>query len=339
MKVPVALVTVCLIFSLSIVVLPAKAQEPLNLTINPDGSIDPVGAPIQRDRDIYTLAADAVGISVKCNNITFDGNGRTLSRTLGVFNVVNVTIINFIIVVQNFDDNIFLESCSNVTIANNTLTSSKLDNPPGGLGVAVWGGTSNIITGNRIVDNVRGITFESATKKNRAFGNNITGNFRGLWIQGSQNNSIYNNNFDNNTLNVFIVGEAVIHGSQRVVTPLMNTFDNGTVGNYWSDYNGTDDNRDRTGDTPYVIDAFNQDNYPLILPISITILPTSVPTMPNYGPTTPPTPSHHQTVNTGQEPPQTEPLPTLVIGSVIVVATVSVVLLAYFKKRRGNKRS
>ena len=39
----IALVTVCLMVSLSILVLPVKAQEqePLNLTIKPDGSIEP----------------------------------------------------------------------------------------------------------------------------------------------------------------------------------------------------------------------------------------------------------------------------------------------------------
>jgi len=41
MKACIALVTVCLIVSLSILALPVKAQEPLNLTINPDGSVEP----------------------------------------------------------------------------------------------------------------------------------------------------------------------------------------------------------------------------------------------------------------------------------------------------------
>jgi hypothetical protein len=43
-------------------------------------------------------------------------------------------------------------------------------------------------------------------------------------------------------------------------------FDNGTFGNYYSDYTGKDDNNDGVGDTPYFIGGTLQDNYPLIEP-------------------------------------------------------------------------
>ena len=45
---------------------------------------------------------------------------------------------------------------------------------------------------------------------------------------------------------------------------LHNTWDNGFEGNYWSNYNGTDSNNDQVGDTPFIIGANNQDNYPLM---------------------------------------------------------------------------
>jgi len=43
-----------------------------------------------------------------------------------------------------------------------------------------------------------------------------------------------------------------------------NQWDNGTHGNYWGDYSGTDSNSDGIGDTPYAIDTGNEDSYPLI---------------------------------------------------------------------------
>jgi len=244
--------------------------------IRADGSIDPVGAPIQRDDDIYTLTGDADGINVNRSNMTLDGNEHTLSQTLFVGYVTNVTIKNFIIIINSMSDNIHLESCSNVTIANNTVTGSprsELESRSLSLGIDIWGGNSNVITGNLIIDMINGIAFESTTSNNKVFGNKITGNTRGLSIYGSQNNSIYNNIFGNNTRDVFITGESVIQGWETVHTPLMNTFDNGTTGNYWSNYHGTDNNGDGIGDTSYIVDTYNRDNYPLMNPVDISEIP------------------------------------------------------------------
>jgi hypothetical protein len=61
-------------------------------------------------------------------------------------------------------------------------------------------------------------------------------------------------------------------------TEPMHTWDDGKEGNFWSDYNGTDNNRDGVGDAPYVIDIHNQDRYPLIQIVATP--PTSTPKMP-----------------------------------------------------------
>ncbi len=76
----------------------------------------------------------------------------------------------------------------------------------------------------------------------------------GLWSSYySTDNIIHHNNFLNNTNQA--------HGHN-----LTNFWDNGCEGNYWSDYNGTDLYGDGIGDTPYVIDVNNTDNYPLMKP-------------------------------------------------------------------------
>jgi hypothetical protein len=47
-------------------------------------------------------------------------------------------------------------------------------------------------------------------------------------------------------------------------------WDNGSQGNYWSDYNGTNTNGDGIGDTPYSIGFGYYDNYPLMTPYDIS---------------------------------------------------------------------
>ena len=79
MKAFIALVTVCLIVSISILVLPIKAQEPLNLTIKPDGSVEPSTNLLERNGTTYTFKDDIFGtIWVQTNNIIIDGAGHTL---------------------------------------------------------------------------------------------------------------------------------------------------------------------------------------------------------------------------------------------------------------------
>ncbi len=90
--------------------------------------------------------------------------------------------------------------------------------------------------------------------RNSIMYNRILGNYYGV-DAFSTDSLIYLNNFINNTIQVYDDSE--------------NRWDNGSVGNYWSDYNGTDSNGDSIGDTPYhILGVDNSDSYPLIRPIS-----------------------------------------------------------------------
>ncbi|MBN1244862.1 hypothetical protein JXA31_04650 [Candidatus Bathyarchaeota archaeon] len=94
------------------------------------------------------------------------------------------------------------------------------------------------------------------------------------------NNIIFHNNFINNTLKVTM--------SSLLRNPYPAVWDRGygVGGNYWSDYlskytNATEIDGSGFGDTPYVIDAYNQDNYPLMRPVDIdsgllSMLPFSI---------------------------------------------------------------
>ena len=133
MKACIALVTVCLIVSLSILALPVKAQEqePLNLTIKPDGSIEPNTDFnwLQKNGSTYTFIVDIFGtITVQRAGITIDGAGHTLqgnSEKRGInlvghdetFNAYgNVLVKNLRI--SNFAEGIYTPSNNNSFIGN-----------------------------------------------------------------------------------------------------------------------------------------------------------------------------------------------------------------------------
>ena len=281
---------------------PAKDEWTGTVYIRADGSIDPSDAPIQRDGNVYTLTgnitSDADGIVVERNNIIINGAEYTLQGTgedpyKGIYldGRSNVTIKNTTI--TNFYYGIRLSSSSNNTISGNTITANNYygifllvssNNSVYGnniannwFGLQLWHSSNNSITGNNIAGNGHGIHFYESSN-NSIYGNNITANSYDIILWYSSNNRLYHNNFINN------FPQAFSHSS-------VNVWDDGypSGGNYWSDYTGVDEksgpNQDQPGsdgigDTPYMIDVNNQDNYPLTKPwsphdIGITRITTS----------------------------------------------------------------
>jgi len=145
-------------------------------------------------------------------------------------------------------------------------------------GIRLGSSNSTIIIGNNIASNLRGITVgntnqgsspeQGGCSDTSILENNITNNMDyGLELVYSTNTRIFHNNFENNSL------QAYAHNSQN------SSWDDGyaSAGNYWSDYAGVDVHSgpyqnmtgfDWIGDTPYVIDSSNRDNYPLMRPFS-----------------------------------------------------------------------
>ena len=75
-----------------------------------------------------------------------------------------------------------------------------------------------------------------------------------LFCCGSIGNMVYLNTFKGNSV---WNGYDLFH----------NQWDNGSVGNYWDDYIGSDNDGDGIGDTPYNITGDrNQDNHHLMTP-------------------------------------------------------------------------
>ena len=145
--------------------------------------------------------------------MVLDGNGHTIIYsgsdpenvlTISLNDVSNVTVKNFNII-GGWDGIAFLgTSC---LIANNTITGTgngiySLDEPTAAIGIT---GDANNITGNTLINNYDGIVFYAGTN-NLIVGNTIEDTVGingissyGLMFWGASNNTIYHNNFFNNS--------------------------------------------------------------------------------------------------------------------------------------------
>jgi len=248
---------------------PAKASG--MIYIRADGSVDPPTAPIERDGDLYTLTddifSDTDGIVIERSNMTLDGAGYTLegpetgeSKGIKLSGRSNVTIKN--IQIKKFGSGIHLYSSSNNSISGNNIANN-------GSGIWLSSSSNNSISGNNIANNDYGIVLSSSSN-NSISGNNIANNGSGIWLYSSSNNRFYHNNFIDNTQQVY-----------NHVSGYANVWDDGypSGGNYWSDYaerypDATEIDDSGIWDTPYYIDDYNQDNYPLMEPR--TLLPATI---------------------------------------------------------------
>jgi parallel beta-helix repeat protein len=85
-------------------------------------------------------------------------------------------------------------------------------------------------------------------------GNTIRNCQFGIYLAECMDNRIYHNNLINCSAYVF-----PFHGPS-----LNNVWDNGLEGNYWSSYDGKDEDHNGIGDKPVVIDENNIDHHPLM---------------------------------------------------------------------------
>ena len=161
-------------------------------------------------------------------------------------------------VTNTYGEGIILTYSSWNNITNNNLSNNKYRGVLAGLGL------ENTIAYNTVRDNrMAGIGISSDGKgtpeHNMVHHNNIINNTCGVQLGDTSSNLIYDNNFLNNKLQASV---SVSYGN----IGYGNVWDNGypSGGNYWSDNNGTDADHDGIGDTAYILDANNRDNYPLM---------------------------------------------------------------------------
>jgi parallel beta-helix repeat protein len=299
-----------------------------------------------------TVVDKGIGVTIEnSSNTLVSGNEISKHITKGI-NLVNA--VGTVISGNNFADNSHAIGCTPYSLSTGTATSTTVayNNFTGNdCAVNVCGDMK--IHNNLFDRNEIGIMF-SDYSANTVTQNILVNNKNALYFSASSGNIIYQNNFLENERQVADAGvsstlaqpakAAPSNASIQLLVshvegvnffppppPSHNQYDNGTHGNYWIDYRGSDGNRDGIGDTAYILYEDNQDNHPLMNPVDISMAAPAHPPQSNPPDTNPPQ------ENTGTGGLALSVLPTEIIV-VLVTAAIAVsvcLVVVYFKKRRS----
>ena len=253
--------------------------------------------------------------------ININGANQIISNSQISFLQLSASSISNLIIGNAFTGPIFLSGSQNV-ISDSSITSTT------GTGILLKNANSNLIkndviiqggivsqnsNSNIIYNNTIGGGLELGDPNYGSASNNliVKNTISGIYLTFGNNNVIYAN-FANNNSNSFHSGLIIfpnantnsnlfycnnINGlyvySQATAS---NSFDNGTVGNYWDDYltkypNATEVDNSGIGDTPYLLYGNTTDNYPLMAPFDISNINLQLPSWTNSLPTQRPIPT------------------------------------------------
>ena len=248
----------------------ANPYAPLHLpkiTITNSGSISPETSYINKTGNIYTLTADIIqeySIEIQCSNIVFDGAGHLVDVAVeGAFSDNGYLAIYMDVGINLVDvHNVILK---NVKVLANNINTINLQYSSNCQITAVTTGKSIRILGdsNTIIESNTGIAVYAGSS-NLITRNNITDVFVG---SDCYSNKFFQNNF-------------ILTDYPEFFTESL--WDNGSIGNYWSNYtikysNASEIGNTGIGDTPYHIERGfyttrdypnqkNIDRYPLMYP-------------------------------------------------------------------------
>ena len=206
----------------------------------------------QHDKSIpsdagYVAIVNSTGITAE--NLSLQRNCE------GVLVVCSTNSIIQNVTLSDMETYITLTSSENNLVQGNKIICTRFIIPDF-YGIQLTRSNSNVIVDNIIRNYLvayRGIGFIlDKSVNNSIIANNISKTIYSMQMQYSNGSIIFHNNFQ------------YIGNLPKLQDSFDNKFDNGYEGNYWSDYTGNDTNGDGIGETRYVIDGDNQDNYPLV---------------------------------------------------------------------------
>jgi parallel beta-helix repeat protein len=242
----------------------------------------------------------------------------------------------------------------NLIVGNNNTPSANAQPQQYG----IWGGFNDSNMTKNSISGINGIALYYYGSNNLIFDNNFQNSNQGIAFTGDESlsygNTFYYNNFIDNAQNVEI---------GFITPPPPSRWDNGTIGNYWSDYNGTATNGGEIGTSPYIIQTSyenyttgqtvtvieGQDNYPLIHPVSTANMAAEVPTLPttliyptaSSPPSSSPTPAYSTSSSPASTPsisstPLIPEFSTIISVIVILALTATTLLFTKKLKKRMN---
>jgi len=222
------------------------------------------------------IVNNSEGIRPQRNDLLILGNNITKNQGgITGYNIENVIIAGNNITENGYGINIGI--CRNITVSENQISGNT-----GGLNLYYYG--PHFVYSNNITNNSWGIRFAEGCSNATVYGNNITQNDVGVVLLNFPNggdvvvsgvgNTVFGNLFIDNTKQVIQdeINYGTIPDTWSMGTDIV-SWDNSSIGNYWDDYSGLDENGDGIGDTPYIIDENNQDNCPLVNPVDLDTIP------------------------------------------------------------------